>query len=226
MRNLKVGFTLAEVLITLAIIGVVAAITVPSMMQSTQKQEYVSALKKAYASVYQAYNLMLADNGGDATAVITGITHADDAKFLNELAKYLKVQKNCGIAMGCWYTTPLNWLNGTQNDADWDSSHNNKFGKAILADGSMVLIDIWNETCSGTAGSLNSSICGNFQIDINGAKGPNTLGRDYFLFRITKTGIYPIGALDDSYSCDATTAETITNYGCAAKVLTEGAMNY
>ena len=44
--NKKSGFTLAEVLVTLMIIGVIAAMTIPSLMQSTAQQEYRAAYKK------------------------------------------------------------------------------------------------------------------------------------------------------------------------------------
>ena len=42
----KLGFTLAEVLITLTIIGIVAAITIPALMHSMDKTHYISAIKK------------------------------------------------------------------------------------------------------------------------------------------------------------------------------------
>ena len=45
------GFTLAEVLITLVIIGVIASMTIPTLMNKTNKQEYVSRLKKAYSTL-------------------------------------------------------------------------------------------------------------------------------------------------------------------------------
>ena len=45
--NRKSGFTLAEVLVTLMIIGVIAAMTIPSLMQNTQQQEFKAAYKKA-----------------------------------------------------------------------------------------------------------------------------------------------------------------------------------
>ena len=52
----KLAFTLAEVLITMTIIGVVAAITVPSLMMSTQKKENVVRYKKALSTINQAIN--------------------------------------------------------------------------------------------------------------------------------------------------------------------------
>ncbi|MBP7211391.1 type II secretion system protein, partial [bacterium] len=54
--NTKKAFTLAEVLITLGIIGVVAALTIPTLMQRTQDREAISALKKFYSTLSSAYN--------------------------------------------------------------------------------------------------------------------------------------------------------------------------
>ena len=59
----KLGFTLAEVLITLVIIGVIAAMTVPTLMNNTNAQEFRSALKKAISGVNQALTLNYALEG-------------------------------------------------------------------------------------------------------------------------------------------------------------------
>ena len=52
------AFTLAEVLITLSIIGVVAAMTVPTLMSNTSNQQHVTALKKAYSTLSNAMKMM------------------------------------------------------------------------------------------------------------------------------------------------------------------------
>lgn len=57
------GFTLAEVLITLGIIGVVAAITIPTLMQNSQDKEKITALKKTYSTLSQAFSMAKAENG-------------------------------------------------------------------------------------------------------------------------------------------------------------------
>ena len=69
---MKRGFTLSEVLITLAIIGVVAAITLPSLMTNVQNRSIGSALAKGYNTLSNANDMLLATTGlssiGDATA--------------------------------------------------------------------------------------------------------------------------------------------------------------
>lgn len=66
--NKKSGFTLAEVLVTLMIIGVIASMTIPSLMQSTAKQEFKTAYKKAISSLSQALTLNYALDGEDASS--------------------------------------------------------------------------------------------------------------------------------------------------------------
>ncbi len=63
----KFAFTLAEVLITLGIIGVVAAMTIPTLMKNTQDTELKTAWKKEYSVLSQAFLEIATDNGGDLT---------------------------------------------------------------------------------------------------------------------------------------------------------------
>ena len=59
----KKAFTLAEVLITLTIIGIIAALTIPNLMQKWQDQHTVSAVKEAYAILNNAVKLAVRENG-------------------------------------------------------------------------------------------------------------------------------------------------------------------
>ena len=74
----KLGFTLAEVLITLVIIGVIAAMTVPTLMNNTNAQEFRSALKKAISGVNQALTLHYALEGMSASDYSSAATIVDD----------------------------------------------------------------------------------------------------------------------------------------------------
>ena len=64
-KELSVAFTLGEVLITLGIIGVVAAMTIPNLMSKIQKQIYVTSLKKNYAAMTQGFKMMLVEDEAD-----------------------------------------------------------------------------------------------------------------------------------------------------------------
>ena len=236
MDKKKFGFTLAEVLITLLIIGVIASIVIPGLIANTNKAEFVTKLKKEHAVLSQAFNLIKADAGGnilyDSNFSSTTNDNSEDRNAMNEFATKLNVVKNCGNSTSCWYASTLKFLGGGIHVVDLESLWNGKYGKAILADGTTMSVDINNSSCintpnSGAAvGPLSGSVCGLTAIDVNGVSGPNQTGRDYFYFWITKTGIYPFGSFNDGYSCDINSSTTATSYGCAAKVINEGAMNY
>lgn len=229
------GFTLAEVLITLLIIGVVASIIIPNLINDSKKAEYVTKLQKEYAVLQQAYKLIILDAGGsilnnpnfNCSGTIAFCQSAASANAMNDFAAKLNVTKNCGNTLGCWYNSLFRTLGNNTVYTNLDTSWGVTYGKAILADGTMIMIKIYNTNCSTTEGSapigspLNQSVCGDVQIDINGSISPNQIGRDYFYFWITKTGLYPWGTYNDGHNC-----VDIYGYGCTAKVLSEGAMNY
>ena len=75
---MKQGFTLAEVLITLGIIGVVAALTLPSIVAHQRKVEYSSRLKKFYSMMEQAIRMSEEDNGEILSWTRSGETQMDD----------------------------------------------------------------------------------------------------------------------------------------------------
>ena len=83
--NRKSGFTLAEVLVTLMIIGVIAAMTIPSLMQSTAQQEYRAAFKKAMSMINQAVTLNYALEGRDASDYVGTSFHDLLTQRLNVL---------------------------------------------------------------------------------------------------------------------------------------------
>jgi len=76
MKNSNKGFTLAEVLVTLAIIGVVAALTIPTLIQSTNSSKFTTALKKNLSTLNQVIQTNLANN--DMDAADTSIVDATD----------------------------------------------------------------------------------------------------------------------------------------------------
>src|SRR5574344_1461713 len=59
----RIAFTLAEVLIVLGIIGIVAAMTIPTLMNKVAKQEYVTELRKFYSTQTDGWSRLLADEG-------------------------------------------------------------------------------------------------------------------------------------------------------------------
>ena len=64
----RFGFTLAEVLVTLGIIGVVAAMTMPTLVENHQKKVYIVQLQKVYTELAQAAKRVLTDNNAVSLA--------------------------------------------------------------------------------------------------------------------------------------------------------------
>ena len=69
-QSRKFGFTLAEVLITLGIIGIVAALTIPNIVQNYKRKSYSTQLKKTYNTVVNAFRMSELYNGDMKTWVI------------------------------------------------------------------------------------------------------------------------------------------------------------
>lgn len=77
MKTFKNGFTLAEVLLTLAIVGIVAALTIPALLNSTQQGELKSSTKKALSSLNQAIVMGIAQDSSDLSAQKTDVNLVD-----------------------------------------------------------------------------------------------------------------------------------------------------
>ena len=102
----KPAFTLAEVLITLVVIGVIAAITVPAVIQKTNEREYAAAMQKARASIGGAFRLMSIND-----EVSKDVTTANYTK--NVLSRYLKLIKTCDNASDCDFPTKVKRPDGS-----------------------------------------------------------------------------------------------------------------
>ena len=92
MQKRKFGFTLAEVLITLAIIGVVAALTIPNLVQSYKKSVVETKLAKFYSMINQAIKLSEIDNGPKENWDLKDIDVFWDT-YLNPYIKYVKYEE-------------------------------------------------------------------------------------------------------------------------------------
>lgn len=202
------GFTLAEVLITLGIIGIIAEITIPSLMFDMQKQNWVVTLQKSYTTFNQALIKVANDNScpGDlrCTGLFDGSVTMQD--FGDAVSSYFKVAKNCGLNsnQGCFSNSvgPNYDGTGTRNTT-YDTATSNSY-RFITADGVSVLITSNSDNCGSVTGfNYLTQMCGQVFFDVNGLKGPNNFGRDIFRFYISNGKgplIYPLGGKDVNVS--------------------------
>ena len=223
----KNAFTLAEVLLTLAIIGVVAALTIPAVVTKVTKDQYVVGLKKAYNTVKAVEREAIQEHGSmENWAWSAGGDGSDPtADFEKYFLPRFDVLKNCGATTeeGC-FAEETTYLNGSSMGGFNDTS----YYKIVTSDGMS-----WVYRKLGYTTPLY--VRGWFYVDVNGLKGPNRFGRDIFEFEVypSNLGIKPHG----SYYADGITSVSTNNvnsscnissegYYCTAKVLFEGAMNY
>ncbi len=216
----KSGFTLAEVLVTLTIIGVVAALTIPVIFRDTDDAGSAEHLKKIYNS-FLAVQDILAVKGNTMDAIFAG--PAGTYTPMHIFGDKMNVTKYCDGTQGCFPNVDYKKFDGTPSGyyPDQDTTS----GKAVLVNGASVLIRDWDGDCSFDAGDgpLDYS-CAHLDVDINGAKGPNQIGRDFFAFYITRTGVVPQGGNNDAHINDCNASGY--GYGCTSKVLNEGKINY
>ena len=215
----RAAFTLAEVLITLGIIGVVAAMTMPSLIQNYQEKATVTKLKKCYSLVSQAYVSILNDEGGSDT-----LQAGDDLEMMEKFGKYLKYQKTCGRNKGCFPNVTYKSVTGN-GYSKWEDDTTDR-SRAILTDGTLIMFNK-NAMWGGNEGNY---LYAQIYVDINGFKGPNQLGRDFFYFYITPEKIVPAGAkaLEEKNEDQKFTKNCIqqNGYACAAWVIYNENMDY
>lgn len=227
MRKVNFAFTLAEVLITLGIIGIVAAMTIPSLMQRQQEKATIVALKKTYSALTQAYTSAESENG---TPEGWGLANnaAGAANILNKLSPYLKLDKNCGSGVGCFPDVTYKTLtNSPWNNFDTYAT----FARAKIADGSLIAASSYNN-CNQNYGTTEAlqHVCGYYYVDVNGFNPPNQGGKDLFLFWLTKNGIVPGGSAADTSSWNFTqqciNIAASSGEGCGAWVIYNENLDY
>jgi type II secretory pathway pseudopilin PulG len=169
------GFTLAETLIILGIIGIVAALTMPSLIANYQKQQTVTQLKKMYTVLNQANRMVYLEHE-QIDGVSTGFTKTQAAAHYEKyLFPYLKIAKLCTTDLnGCFPAEGYKFLNGNNSYLQKDSA--NLIIAAMLQDGSSIIL--W----------VNPGNAQMFHLDVNGLKGPNMFGKDVFLGTYTDNG--------------------------------------
>jgi len=209
----KNGFTLAEVLITLVIIGVVAALTIPTAINKKNDHEIVSRLKKTYSALAQVTAKIIAEEGSPKNW-----SYADQ-NIYNLYKKHLNNAKEC-LGAGCYEQNVMYCLNGSVCNT-FDNDYYPDY-KLILADGTQLIFSRISSSNHNDC-SLNvygsTGVCYGIIADVNGMKRPNTRGRDVFIFVLQENGLYPAG-------CDSGSCPNNDGFHCTCRVLREGAINY
>lgn len=224
----KKAFTLAEILITLGIIGVISAMTIPALLADISTRKMETKFKKAYAQLNEMHKRYLAEND---MAIPVGVRSGD---YMSKIfPRYLKGFSNVNNDM--WNTKDDK---GEYSTEIYNKYKNFKDGTVKqLCDVSGAFADIngilymWND--SPAEGENGPIIC----VDLNGTEKPNIVGIDYFLFIPTVDGtVIPMGMEDannsQSTSCggncfldNSYCGSEKNNYSCAYWAVIDKAPN-
>ena len=218
----KAAFTLAEVLITLGVIGIIAILTIPSTVKNYKNKLYVSQLKKVYSQLTDATTSMVNDEHANNFYETTGgvknsCSDADKGTcekgpgyFLTTYLKNIKV--NCK-------TGTKTCLANTYNSAD---------GNEIRT----VFGDYCVQTTNGASICMAYDEESNFDkilVDVNGTSEPNIIGKDVFVMKVKTDGsITDLSSDEDDCNKGSTDDEDartdVEKYasGCLTKVINAG----
>ncbi len=211
------AFTLAEVLITLGIIGVVAALTIPSLVSNIQDKQFKESAKVAFSKSSQAIQQMKIDNGGDLKGLFDSMN-----SFKPVFVKYFKLNSSTSVFVPALHSSDVyKSLSGDAFDTFYSDD-----GQFMTSDGMLFMI----ENC-GVSHSVYNGFIG-ILVDVNGhEKAPNVLGRDLFVFELLEDGrflpagaegtkIPEIGADPDAKNyCNKNVSSRFQGWGCMNNVV-------
>lgn len=230
------AFTIAELVLSFVILGIVAVFTMPVIMGHYSKDFMAYGLKKSYSTINQALQKMTADYDTSDNIENTGFFNSTDTFLGDNFVKYFKVSKNCGLNPGCFpaeiglnfnskTTIPYTTLIGNH----YSFITNDNMAYILQTTGTGCISNFDGAFSTGYSGHM-SSICAKLWVDVNAFRGPNKYGTDIFLFYITNgiiPSLYPAGGRDDAKKqwsndginitgCSATDTD---GYACAGRVI-------
>ncbi len=219
---MKQAFTLAEVLVTLGIIGVISAMTLPTLVKNHQRQVYVTQLQKVVNELSQAAERAIQESNA-ITLTETPYRTSNNRAAQQFLSKYLKVIQTCTTDRSPCMASVYKQLNGTVFNG-WAMNVNATSPCVSLADGAAVCMSGGFETDEYSDGEYNWHDYVRIYIDVNGQQGPNILGRDLFYAEL-----YSDGKIAEGYDIDPTwhgnecgVANATYGSGCLSKIMSDG----
>lgn len=195
-------------LITLGIIGVVAAMVIPTLISNTQTEQYRVGLKKAYSTLTQAINAIYAQN--------SAIDLSSDDNFINELSTQISMQKTG--TFGSLTTLPANFNYKCYKETGGTCGNIlvrpgiDGMKAFVTTNGVLYLIfptvfpncdgGNWHVKMDTSETFPQNNVCATLFVDLNGDKNPNQLGMDVQYFYLVKKNnnyyVRPAGANVDT----------------------------
>lgn len=199
----KLGFTVSEVMVALSMIGIIAALTIPTFITESRARANAAKLGPTISAVENAFTSMMAtemrDNLKDTQWGIAAANN-DIANSTNLLGNYLRLAGGTDNITDFYDNAnpflTIDRVAWAEFPDNWDYIYNTKSGALMFF---RYDNDVQDEATVATlGGSLNEKI-GTLIIDVNGRLNPNQYGRDVFHFTIGSNGVlYPWGSYNHS----------------------------
>ena len=265
----KRGFTLAEVLTTLGIIGVIAAMTIPALVTNGKSNANAAKLAVCISNLENAFSTAVAQEGVDdltktrmwttieGDGVFGDSSQAVRNRFVGELGQYLStrgtitsggdlVKAYYGANEGFYLMTNNGGTDKTNGAHGMDLPGSGSVFPIMLKNGAVAWFRVYKDGHSNieegrtrddiiASGSNFFTNTADVFIDVNGKTGPNTYGRDVFVFLVGDTGtLYPTGGSDtyfgenrwdtagNMFSCtdgDKSANTGTAGWGCTGRVV-------
>lgn len=217
-KKRKLAFTLAEVLITLGIIGIVAAITIPQLINNYKAKRLRTQFLKSYSTIQQAFKEMEADD------VSTDPTTYNTLEYYKTFMNYLQAPMDCGIGdnkyLPCVYMRDSS-SKDYKSYKTYDGKTNASMilfddGQIVLQDGTLLLFENY-------APRMRVFV----SVDLNGYNNkPNRWGYDLFTFQLVDNQLKAMGDTGTTYTdlstyCNVNSQDEYNGIACAKKALSD-----
>lgn len=213
------AFTLAEVLITLSIIGVIGALTVPSLVRDYQQNVYRQKWKKTFSTFAQATKVL--ESNGNTECIPACDVNGENCSYPEESCDssvqghigirdaYASVLKYAKKGVGSNTIFASQYYNYKNSNPGYDIG-TNLYATLVLMDGTSVSF-----SASGTL------------IDVNGQKGPNQAGIDFFALRVKNNAgriITEPASMSNQFLCGLGLTGNYGSWNCFSKALSNDPM--
>ena len=215
------AFTLAEVLVTLTIIGVVSALTIPTLTRKMHSQKTINLLKSTYSILGQAIHSAERENGQASEWTTERWTEKGAIEVAENLKPFFKIQKDCGTYDANNECVNSEYLQrkGIKHDVNYATDR--RYYKIVLLNGASL---IWKATDES---EYQYDKQFTILVDINNSQPPNKWGEDLFAFNYGKNKLIPSGDPGSNAPYDKECLpKDSTGWGCAYYVLTKNKMDY
>ena len=210
------GFTLAEVLVTIGIIGIVSTLTLPALLQNYQNKVYESSLKKTANTVSNAVQTYMAME--DMSDLTNADFYNNSTNLPGFVDQYFKVVNRCGTKYNDGNKCFAESYRSLDKSKTFSLESSTCSYAVSISDGMALCFDSGSASSSGTsngnvdkgeaatgkAPTANANEVLTVKVDINGVNGPNIAGRDFFRMSVNSDGL----VYDPNYDADDGTNST------------------